>query len=134
MLMKRFYSPTLTTCFKSGLVLALFSAVPTLVFHYFGSILPTGIAAIIVAASLVNNSLAQAGFHAVLIRLSTYTTLVETVIILLAILISFIIFVIASNMLVFLENGFDAARIIAATSLISLLPFTAFILSMGFKK
>ena len=132
--MKRFYSPTLTTCFKSGLVLALFSAVPTLVFHYFGSILPTGIAAIIVAASLVNNSLAQAGFHAVLIRLSTYTTLVETVIILLAILISFIIFVIASNMLVFLENGFDAARIIAATSLISLLPFTAFILSMGFKK
>lgn len=134
MFMKRFYSPTLTTCFKSGLILALFSAVPTLVFHYFGSILPTGIAIIVIAAYLYNNSLAQAGFHAVLIRLSTYTTLVETIIVLLAILASFIIFVIVTNMLVFLENEFDTARLITATSLISFLPFTAFVLSMGFKK
>ncbi|MFC3052371.1 hypothetical protein [Kordiimonas pumila] len=128
--MKRFYSPTLMTCFKSGLMLALVAAIPSIIFLYASSILATGIAAIAATISFYNSKLMQAGFQAMMIRFSSFSTLSETLILLAALILHVILFVLITNQLLILESGFDAARVLVATTLLAFLPFTAFALSL----
>lgn len=128
--MKRFYSPTLMTCFKSGLTLALVAAIPSILFLYSGSALAAGIAVIAAVTSFYNSRLMQAGFQAMMIRFSSFSTLSETLILLTALILEVILFVLITNQLLILESGFDTARVLVATTLLAFLPFTAFALSL----
>lgn len=131
--MQRFYSPTLTTCFKSSTLLALLVAVPTLVHALWDSVLPTGIAAIMVVAYIYRNSLTRAGLNVTLVRLSSFSAAAETLLTVVAVGAHFALYIILANQLGFIEIGYDAARLILATTLVSFLPVTLFGLSKLFR-
>ena len=69
-----------------------------------------------------------------LIRLSSFSTAVETLLKLLAGSAHLALYIILANQLTFLDRGYDAARIILATTLVSFLPVTLFALSQLFRK
>ncbi len=124
--MQQFYEPSLLTCFKSGLMLAVLFAVPTAVYHYSASVLWTGIMAIVISSFIYNHSLSSAGLNAAMIRMSSCSAITETLIITLALFANLAVFVITANQFTFMENGFDAVRVVLATTLIAYLPFSVF--------
>ncbi len=109
-------------------------AVPTLVYVFTASILPSGIAVMVIATFLFRNSLARAGFNVALIRLSSFSTAGETLLKLLAGNAHLALYIILANQRTFLDSCYDATRLILATTLASFLPVTLYALSQLFRK
>lgn len=124
--MKRFFEPNLMTCFNSGLF--LFAAALAIIAAAYWStlVLLTGIIAITAFAFIFGRSLAYAGLDTMLVKLSQFSRLKASSVIVLGIFVEMVLFVFAVPILVSLIDtlDIDLVRLISLAASVTFLPFT----------